>query len=96
MSTACRQKSARICFSARRTVAVEATIFGRITEAHDTLTSKSQRPEYDAYLLAQDQSRGIESLMESVEEEVLRAAEELKREVEQSTPPPIAQLAPKA
>jgi curved DNA-binding protein CbpA len=37
-------------------------IFARITLAHDVLTSKDRRPEYDAYLGARAKARRIESL----------------------------------
>ena len=36
-------------------------VSSRVTEAHDTLTEKSKRAEYDAYLGAQDESRAIEA-----------------------------------
>jgi curved DNA-binding protein CbpA len=38
------------------------TIFARLTLAHDVLTSKDRRPEYDAYLGARAKARRIESL----------------------------------
>lgn len=37
-------------------------IFARVTLAHDVLTSKEKRPEYDAYLGARSASRKIESM----------------------------------
>ncbi len=40
------------------------TIFARVTLAHDVLTSKEKRPEYDAYLAARAKARRIESLAE--------------------------------
>jgi hypothetical protein len=48
-------------------------IFGRVTEAHDTLTSKERRPEYDQYIELQAQARGIEAIMETARTEAKRA-----------------------
>lgn len=38
-------------------------VFSRVTEAHDTLTDKEKRAEYDAYLGAQNQAKSIEARM---------------------------------
>ncbi len=38
-------------------------VFSRVTEAHDTLTDKTRRAEYDAYLEAQDEARNLEAQM---------------------------------
>ncbi len=38
-------------------------IFSRVTEAHDTLTDKDRRAEYDGYLTAQNEARRLESEM---------------------------------
>ena len=38
-------------------------VFSRVTEAHDTLTDKAKRAEYDTYLGAQDEARALEAKM---------------------------------
>lgn len=38
-------------------------VFSRVTEAHDTLTDKDKRAEYDAYINAQDEARALEAQM---------------------------------
>lgn len=48
-------------------------VFGRVTMAHDILTSKAQRAEYDAYLGAVQETRDLEARIERAEENV-RAA----------------------
>ncbi len=53
-------------------------IFGKVTEAHDTLTSKERRPEYDQYLEVQEQARGIEAMMATAQADAQRAREELR------------------
>jgi curved DNA-binding protein CbpA len=63
-------------------------IFGRVTEAHDTLTSKEKRPEYDQYLEVQEQARGIEAMMANAQADAIRAREALRRQVPISQPPP--------
>ena len=55
-------------------------IFGRITQAHDTLTNREARAEYDAYLDEQRRSRGIEELLADALAEVSRAKESIERE----------------
>ena len=55
-------------------------IFGRITQAHDTLTNRETRAEYDAYLDEQRRSRGIEDLLADALAEVSRAQEIIERE----------------
>ncbi len=62
-------------------------IFGRVTEAHDTLTSKEKRPEYDQYLEVQEQARGIEAMMANAQADAARARDELRREIPSSPPP---------
>jgi curved DNA-binding protein CbpA len=57
------------------------TIFGRITQAHDTLTSAEKRAEYDTYLDEQRRARGIEELLADALDEVKRATETIEREV---------------
>jgi hypothetical protein len=54
-------------------------IFGRITLAHDTLTDKARRTEYDAYLDEQRRSRGIEELLADAMDTIRRAEEDAER-----------------
>jgi curved DNA-binding protein CbpA len=80
------------------------SIFGRITLAHDTLTDKVRRAEYDAYLDEQRRSRGIEELLAAALAEAKRAEDRIEREARQElgpspgsssqAPPPPAQAAP--
>jgi curved DNA-binding protein CbpA len=62
-------------------------IFGRITLAHDTLTSPEKREEYDVYLDEQRRSRSIEDLMADALSEVERARETVEREASRGTAP---------
>lgn len=55
-------------------------IFGRITVAHDTLTNKDKRAEYDAYLGELRRSRGIEELLADAMAEIKRAEEAADRD----------------
>jgi curved DNA-binding protein CbpA len=56
------------------------SIFGRVTLAHDTLTDKERRAEYDAYLEEQRRSRGIEELLAEALAEAKRTEERIERE----------------
>ena len=70
-------------------------IFGRITQAHDTLTSREARAEYDAYLDEQRRSRGIEELLADALAEVSRAKENIEREAgAHEAPPAVSAPAP--
>lgn len=71
-------------------------IFGRITLAHDTLTDRDKRAEYDAYLGEQRRSRAIEELLADALAEVKRAEEKAAREASVETAPPSAPPAPPA
>lgn len=62
-------------------------IFGRITQAHDALTSPRQRSEYDTYLEALERSRGIEAMLDEALAEIQRAETELLGAVPLPTPP---------
>jgi curved DNA-binding protein CbpA len=64
-------------------------IFGRITQAHDTLTSKEGRAEYDGYLDEQRRSRSIEDLLADALAEVSRAEENIEREASAHEAPPV-------
>jgi curved DNA-binding protein CbpA len=67
-------------------------IFGRVTLAHDVLTDKGRRAEYDAYLEEQRRSRSIEDLLAESLAEAKRTEERIEREVREqvttSTPAP--------
>ena len=49
-------------------------LFGRVTEAHDTLTDLAKRQEYDAYLDEVATTKGMEAMFERAVEESRRAA----------------------
>jgi tetratricopeptide (TPR) repeat protein len=59
-------------------------IFGRFTIAHDTLTSKADRAEYDAYLGIRESVREQETRLSSAQEEIRRAEEEVQRAAQQN------------
>lgn len=62
-------------------------IFARITLAHDTLTTRETRAEYDVYLEEQRRSRGMEELLAGATAETRRAEESVERAVRaQETP----------
>ncbi len=74
-------------------------LFGRITLAHDTLTDKERRAEYDAYLEERRRSRSIEELLaealaeaertqERIESEARAQAEQATAEPPQASSPP--------
>ena len=69
------------------------TIFGRLTQAHDVLTQKSTRSEYDQYLSDQAHTRGIESMLKDVLSEMAAAERAVKQAV--ADVPPL-DLAPTA
>jgi hypothetical protein len=54
-------------------------IFGRVTQAYDTLSSKEQRAEYDLYLADIDRTRAIEEILRSADEESRRAEQDAQR-----------------
>ncbi|HEY2514224.1 MAG TPA: DnaJ domain-containing protein [Polyangiaceae bacterium] len=64
------------------------TIFARMTEAHDTLTTNARRTDYDAYLGSVEQSRGIEKAMADAAREIKRADEAVRQAPQSSVPPP--------
>jgi curved DNA-binding protein CbpA len=61
-------------------------IFGRITIAHDTLSNKEARFEYDLYRQEQRRARGIEERLAEAITEAKRAEESIEREVRSQTP----------
>ena len=63
------------------------TIFGRATQAHDILTDKAKRAEYDAYLGDQQRSRGIEDMLKDVLSQMAAAEEAVRKAVPESVPP---------
>jgi tetratricopeptide (TPR) repeat protein len=62
------------------------TIFGRLTIAHDTLSNRESRVEYDAYLAEQRRAQGIEELLAEAAAEARRAEESIEREVRGHSP----------
>jgi curved DNA-binding protein CbpA len=56
-------------------------VFARLTEAHDVLTRKATRDEYDAYLRTQQKNRSLERLL-SDERHRLTELERVRREIE--------------
>jgi len=50
-------------------------LFGRVTEAHDTLVDPAKRTDYDAYLAEVATTRGMEAMLERAVEESRRAAD---------------------
>jgi curved DNA-binding protein CbpA len=61
-------------------------VFGRITLAHDTLTDKARRAEYDGYLEEQRRSRGIEELLADALEEIRRAEADAEQAAQATSP----------
>jgi curved DNA-binding protein CbpA len=55
-------------------------IFDRITVAHDTLTDRERRADYDAYIAEQRRARGIEDLLANAEAEAKRIEERIERD----------------
>jgi curved DNA-binding protein CbpA len=66
------------------------TIFGRVTQAYDTLSSKEGRPEYDGYLKDFDRTRGIDNMLRDALEEMKRAEADVLAGADRiSAPPPL-------
>ncbi|MCA9647997.1 MAG: DnaJ domain-containing protein [Myxococcales bacterium] len=57
-------------------------IFQTLTEAHDTLTRKATRQEYDAYLTSQERTRALDNMMTD-DRRRAREVNEVKRLIEQ-------------
>jgi curved DNA-binding protein CbpA len=68
-------------------------IFGRLTLAHDTLTRKQTREEYDAYLLTRTATRDLESTLREGEVKAAEEEEELRRTLERQVEAPAASSA---
>ena len=62
-------------------------IFRNVTEAHDVLTSKAQRTEYDAYIASLEKTRGMEAMLEDAMAEIKRAEEAARMSVPAPSPP---------
>ncbi|MBX3189377.1 MAG: DnaJ domain-containing protein [Labilithrix sp.] len=65
-------------------------LFGRITEAHDTLVDASRRQEYDGYLDEVATTRGMEAMLERALEESRKAANGAPAEAPAGTIPPVS------
>lgn len=69
-------------------------VFGRLSLAHETLTNKEKRAEYDAYVEEQRRSRGIEELLADALAEVRRAEENVEREARAASSPSQTSVSP--
>jgi curved DNA-binding protein CbpA len=69
-------------------------VFGRLTLAHDTLTDRERRAEYDAYLEEQRRSRGIEELLADALTEAKRAEEQVEQQMRERAPEPAQSSTP--
>ncbi len=65
-------------------------IFSRITLAHDILSDRERRAEYDAYLAERRRSRSAEELMADALEEARRVEQAVERELRTEQPAPTA------
>jgi len=63
-------------------------IFGRMTEAHDTLTDAARRADYDAYIGSVERTRSIERMVAEATAEMRRAEEVARGVTISSIPPP--------
>jgi curved DNA-binding protein CbpA len=63
-------------------------IFHRLTLAHDTLSNREKKAEYDTYLEDQRKSRGLEELLADALEEVRRVEESVQRTARAQEPAP--------
>ncbi len=63
-------------------------IFTRITLAHDVLTARQRRAEYDAYLDQSVRNRSIEDALAQAEQEARAVEEAIERAIRVETPPP--------
>lgn len=63
-------------------------LFGRTTEAHDTLVDVQKRADYDAYLNEVATTQGMEALLERAIWEAQKAAPQVDFSMEPSVPPP--------
>lgn len=70
------------------------TIFAKLTIAHDTLSDRGKRAEYDAYLQARSRSRSIEELLEDALAEVRRVEENVEQQVRMSASSAAAPVPP--
>ena len=70
------------------------TIFGKITEAHETLTSKEHRAEYDAYLATVEKTKALEAMVVEAMREMERAEEAARRSIPVSSMPPRIESSP--
>jgi len=73
-------------------------IFARATTAHDVLTDKEKRAEYDAYLVDQRRARGIEDMLKDALAEMAAAEEAVRSAVPEIAtdvaPAPTAPVVP--
>jgi curved DNA-binding protein CbpA len=69
-------------------------IFARTTLAHDTLSDRARRVEYDAYLREQRLAHGIEEQLANAPTEIRRAEARVEQEVDSTVPPRGAPATP--
>lgn len=73
-------------------------LFGRVTEAHDTLVDAAKRLDYDSYLDETATTKGMEAMLERATFEARRTAalqaEEARPSTHPSSAPPLAPSAP--
>jgi curved DNA-binding protein CbpA len=65
------------------------TLFGRATQALDTLSNKQLRVEYDEYLVDLDRTRAAEDLVRAAAAEARRAEEDVRQSAGRATLPEI-------
>lgn len=63
-------------------------VFAKLTEAHDTLTDRDRRAEYDAYMASVATTARMESMLEGAKSEAARLAKALEEQVRESKPAP--------
>lgn len=69
-------------------------LFGRTTEAHDTLVDAQKRADYDAYLTEIATTQGMEALLERAIWEAQKTTPQVDFSMEASVPPPAISSAP--
>lgn len=63
-------------------------VFAKLTEAHDTLTDRERRADYDAYMASVANAARMESMLEGAKSEAARLAKALEEQVRESKPAP--------
>ena len=63
-------------------------VFGRATVAHDTLTNKTKRAEYDEYVVERDRTRAFEQLLAAVDSDPDAGAADVLQTMTSAQPTP--------